>query len=266
MSRKNDEALFDELASGLEYEAAQPTPTPTAEPIKDPGGEEREIQQMAEMVQQMGVLITKVKSLREELMQMIKDTNMEIADFSGRVRATEDSCGELSRRMGMMSSTMEHLAVSKEELQEILKKNTFSFEPNPDSIKILLGTLGVAIKKGFDDASKDAYQCARETLKEGVEATLKDGERRIREFSEEIQQMKKETKIEGSANLPYKWIYWYLVVAIILVCWGVVGFMLWYRLKYGEDGTPILAWATVAAIASVPVYSLIKLIHVWKDA
>lgn len=264
MSRKNDEALFDELSSGLEYEAAQPTPT--AEPIKDPGVEEREIQQMAEMVQQMGVLITKVKSLREELMQMIKDTNMEIADFSGRVRATEDSCGELSRRMGMMSSTMEHLAVSKDELQEILKKDTFSFEPNPDSIKILLGTLGVAIKKGFDDASKDAYQCARETLKEGVEATLKDGERRIREFSEEIRKMKKETKIEGSANIPYKWIYWYLVVAMILVCWGVVGFLLWYRLKYGEDGMTFLAWATVAAIASVPVYSLIKLIHDWKDS
>lgn len=223
MSRKNDEALFDELASNLEYEAAQPTPT--AEPIKDPGVEEREIQQMAEMVQQMGVLITKVKSLREELMQMIKDTNMEIADFSGRVRATEDSCGELSRRMGMMSSTMEHLAVSKDELQEILKKDTFSFEPNPDSIKILLGTLGVAIKKGFDDASKDAYQCARDTLKEGVEATLKDGERRIREFSEEIRKMKKiQSENENGLWVPMKVLFYLIPVISVGFVFGVWGF------------------------------------------
>ena len=257
MSRKNDEALFDELANGLEYEAAQTTPA--AEPKKDPCVEEREIQQMVE-------LINKIKLLRKDIVELVGDTDLYLVNLNDKANFVSGAFRELDEKISSLAYALKQFTDIKSEMQEVLDKNQFTYKVSEDSVKRLTKQVTDSINRAYDAASKDAYRCASEYLKKGVEATLKDGENRIHEFSEEIRQMKKETKIEGSANIPYKWIYWYLVVAMILVCWGIVGFMLWYRLKYGEDGTPFLAWATVAAIASVPVYSLIKLIHDWKDA
>lgn len=257
MSRKNDEALFDELASGLEYEAAQPTPT--AEPIKDPGVEEREIQQMVE-------LINKIKLLRKDIVELVGDTDLYLVNLNDKANFVSGAFRELDEKISSLAYALKQFTDIKREMQEVLDKNQFTYKVSEDSMKRLTKQVTDSINRAYDAASKDAYRCASEYLRKGVEATLKDGENRIREFSEEIQQMKKKTEIEGSANIPYKWIYWYLVVTVLLVCWGVVGFMLWYRLKYGEDGMTFLAWATVAAIASVPVYSIIRLIYDWKDS
>lgn len=257
MSRKNDEALFDELASGLEYEAAQPTPT--AEPIKDPGVEEREIQQMVE-------LINKIKLLRKDIVELVGDTDLYLVNLNDKANFVSGAFRELDEKISSLAYALKQFTDIKREMQEVLNKNQFTYKVSEDSMKRLTKQVTDSINRAYDAASKDAYRCASEYLRKGVEATLKDGENRIREFSEEIHQMKKKTEIEGSANIPYKWIYWYLVVTVLLVCWGVVGFMLWYRLKYGEDGMTFLAWATVAAIASVPVYSIIRLIYDWKDS
>lgn len=257
MSRKNDEALFDELASGLEYEAAQPTPT--AEPINDPGVEEREIQQMVE-------LINKIKLLRKDIVELVGDTDLYLVNLNDKANFVSGAFRELDEKISSLAYALKQFTDIKREMQEVLDKNQFTYKVSEDSMKRLTKQVTDSINRAYDAASKDAYRCASEYLRKGVEATLKDGENRIREFSEEIHQMKKKTEIEGSANIPYKWIYWYLVVTVLLVCWGVVGFMLWYRLKYGEDGMTFLAWATVAAIASVPVYSIIRLIYDWKDS
>lgn len=258
MSRKNDEALFDELTSEDSSESTQEMPTPAPAPRKEPGAEEREIKQMAE-------LIYKIKLLREEVVELMGDTDLYLVNLNDKANFVSGAFRELDQKISSLSSALKQFTDIKSEMQEVLDKNQFTYKVSEESMNRMTKQVADSINRAYDAASKDAYRCASEYLRKGVEATLKDGENRIREFSEEIHQMKKEAKMEGSANIPYKWIYWYLVVAIILVCWGVVGFMLWYRLKYGEDGMTFLAWATVIAIASIPVYSIIKLIHDWKD-
>lgn len=256
MSRKNDEALFDELTSDLEYDAAQTTPA--AEPKKDPCVEEREIQQMVE-------LINKIKLLRKDIVELVGDTDLYLVNLNDKANFVSGAFRELDEKISSLAYALKQFTDIKSEMQEVLDKNQFTYKVSEESMTRLTKQVVNSINRAYDAASKDAYRCASEYLKKGVEATLKDGENRIHEFSEEIRQMKKETKIEGSANIPYKWIYWYLVVAMVLVCWGVVGFLFWYRLKYGKDGMPFLACATVCAIASVPVYSIIRLIHDWRD-
>lgn len=256
MSRKNDEALFDELTSDLEYDAAQTTPA--AEPKKDPCVEEREIQQMVE-------LINKIKLLRKDIVELVGDTDLYLVNLNDKANFVSGAFRELDEKISSLAYALKQFTDIKSEMQEVLDKNQFTYKVSEESMTRLTKQIVNSINRAYDAASKDAYRCASEYLKKGVEATLKDGENRIHEFSEEIRQMKKETKIEGSANIPYKWIYWYLVVAMVLVCWGVVGFLFWYRLKYGKDGMPFLACATVCAIASVPVYSIIRLIHDWRD-
>ena len=82
MSRKNDEALFDELASGLEYEATQTTPA--AEPKKDPCVEEREIQQMVE-------LINKIKLLRKDVVELVGDTDLYLVNLNDKANFVSET-------------------------------------------------------------------------------------------------------------------------------------------------------------------------------
>lgn len=259
MSRKNDEALFAELTSEVSSEPIHTIPSSSPVSRKEPGAEEREIRQMAE-------LINKIKLLRQDAGELMGDTDLYLVNLNDKANFVSGAFRELDEKISSLAYALKQFTDIKSEMQEVLDKNQFTYKVSEESMKRMTKQVADSINRAYDAASKDAYRCASEYLRKGVEATLKDGENRIHEFSEEIQRMKKKTKVEDYANIPYKWIYWYLAVAMVLVCWGVVGFLFWYRLKYGEDGTTYLAWAAVVAIASVPVYSIIKLIRDWKDA
>lgn len=253
MSRKNDEALFDELTSDLEYEAAQPTPT--AEPIKDPGVEEREIQQMVE-------LINKIKLLRKDIVELVGDTDLYLVNLNDKANFVSGAFRELDEKISSLAYALKQFTDIKSEMQEVLDKNQFTYKVSEDSMKRLTKQVTDSINRAYDAASKDAYRCASEYLKKGVEATLKDGEKSIHRFSEEIQRIKKiQNASENGIWVPMKVLYFLIPVLFIGFFFGVWGFTQYINHTHQKW----LGVAFVISIASEFLWSVGREIYIrWK--
>lgn len=249
MSRKNDEALFDELASDLEYEPVQTTPA--AEPIKDPGVEEREIQQMVELINQ-------IKLLRQDVAELMGDTDLYLVNLNDKANFVSSSFRELDLKISSWSSALKQITDIKNEMQEALDKNQFTYKVSEESLKRMTKQVNDAINKAYDAVSKDAYRCASEYLRKGIEATLKDGENRIQEFSETLQKMRKiQTENEGGIWVPMKVLFYLVPVITIGFCFGVWGFTQYIN----HSHQMYLGIAFVVALASEFLWSIGKAIY-----
>ena len=194
---------------------------------------------------QLGGMSAMAQKIQE--VQEIKAVTEQVDEM---VKATCANIDMLNKNISQMCEAMEIFKEDKQYFQEFINAKPLTFKVSEESLNEYTKTMSKQCMVMLDD------------IKAKIDSIHKEGEENIKKLEKRV---KESTSAEGTTTVRNMWLYWAVGILCLGVVWGVVGFMVWYRFRYGEDGMAFLAWATVAAIASLPVYAIIKLIYDWKD-
>lgn len=154
---------------------------------------------------------------------------------------------------------------SREHIKEVLKDLYLEYSIADEAIDKLSNnfakSLGDHLEK-IGEGHNETLIKTNEAFRQILQQTINVGEEKLKGLERRV---KETTSTEGAITIRYKWLYWSFGIFVLTLSWGIVGFLLWYKNRYGTDGMNILAWATVIAIASVLVYSIIRVIYDWKN-
>ena len=198
----------------------------------------REIQDIQEMMNQ-------VRSLKDELSVLTDSVKDDMTGLKESVALLDDQARTYLKSREHIKEVLKDLYLEYSIADEAIDKISNNFAK---SLGDHLGKIG----EGHNETLKKINEAFRLILQQ----TLNMGEEKLKDLEKRV---KETTSAEGAITIRYKWLYWAFGIYVLTLMWGIVGFLLWYKNEYGTDGMNFLAWATVIAIASVPVYSIIRL-------
>lgn len=192
----------------------------------------------------------------QEMMKQVRSLKDELAALKDSVK--DDMTG-LTESVASMDDQARAYLKSRDEIKRILKDYCIEYTLSNDVIKEITKNFA----QSLDDHLKKVGENHNDTLKEvykvfsfTLQKTFDEAKGKVNEIEERV---KKTTSTDDTVTIRHKWLYWAFVIFILGLTWGIYGFSVWYKQEYGMDGMNVLAWATVIAIASVPVYSIIRL-------
>lgn len=198
----------------------------------------REIQEIQEMMNQ-------IRSLKDELTALtdsVKD------DMTG----LKESVASLDNQARTYLKSREHI---KEVLKDLYLEYSIADEAIDKISTNFAKSLGDHLRK-IGEGHNETLNKTNEVFRQILQQTINGGEEKLKDLEKRI---KETTSTDGIITIRHKWFYWAFLIFVLSLVWGIFGFLLWYKLRYGTDGMNFLAWATVIAIASAPVYSIIRL-------
>ena len=194
---------------------------------------------------QLGGMSAMAQKIQE--VQEIKAVTEQVDEM---VKATCANIDMLNKNISQMCEAMEIFKEDKQYFQEFINAKPLTFKVSEESLNEYTKTMNKQCMVMLDD------------IKAKIDSMYKEGEENIKKLEKRV---KESTSAEGTTTVRNMWLYWAFGIFVLALAWGIVGFLLWYKIKYGTDGMNFLAWATIAAIASLPVYAIIKLIYDWKE-